>query len=130
MVKNLISKRLRRLREEKGLFQKDIAKLLNISTSAYGYYEQGKRSLDIHMLRTLCKFYGVSSDWIIGITDNKNPYNDIVDKKVSKIIEDLGPDIILQLCDLKDMTQEEKDNLMVFLEGLKARRQVKSKKRF
>jgi len=121
----MISKRLRLLREEKGLLQKDIADLLNISTSAYGYYEQGKRTPDLHVVQVLANFYGVSSDWLIGLTDVRKPKNELINEKIIQIIEELGPDIILQLYDLKDISKEERENLLIFLEGLKARREKK-----
>lgn len=58
---------LRALREDRDLFQKDIAKLLNTSQSYYAQYENNKRPLPIEHLYTLCKFYGVSADYILGL---------------------------------------------------------------
>ena len=55
------------LREDKDLYQKDIAKLLGTSQSYYAQYENGKRPLPIEHLITLCKFYGVSADYILGL---------------------------------------------------------------
>jgi len=49
----MLGERLKKLREERGLLQKDIAKMLNISTSAYGYYEQNKRDPDTKTLQLL-----------------------------------------------------------------------------
>lgn len=118
----MIKERLRLLREEKGLLQKDIAELLNISTSAYGYYEQGKRTPDIHVIQVLAEFYNISSDWLIGLTDLRDPKREFTNEKISKIIEELDPDITLQLYNLKNLSNEEKESLMIFLEGLKARR--------
>ncbi len=70
----MISKRLKELREEKNLLQKDVAKYLNITTSAYGYYEQGKRKSDIETTKKLADFYDVSTDYLLGRTDNKEDY--------------------------------------------------------
>lgn len=67
----LISKRLRKLREENHLLQKDVAKYLNITTSAYGYYEQGKRNPDIETTKNLADFFNVSIDYLLGRTDEK-----------------------------------------------------------
>ncbi|MEE0808677.1 MAG: helix-turn-helix transcriptional regulator [Acutalibacteraceae bacterium] len=58
---------IRALREDKDLYQKDIAKLLGTSQSYYAQYENGKRPLPIEHLITLCKFYGVSADYILGL---------------------------------------------------------------
>lgn len=68
----MIGKKLRELREEKGLLQKDVANFLNISTSAYGYYEQGKRNPDIENLSKLADFFNVSTDYLLGKTNVKN----------------------------------------------------------
>ncbi|PYG88696.1 transcriptional regulator with XRE-family HTH domain [Ruminiclostridium sufflavum DSM 19573] len=70
--KSKLSVRLRKLREEKNLLQKDIANILNITTSAYGYYEQGKREPDSHVINFLADYYEVSSDYLFGRTNNKN----------------------------------------------------------
>ena len=68
------SQRIRGLREDKDLYQKDIALLLNTSQSYYAQYENGKRPLPIEHLIKLCNFYKVSADYILGISyDYKRP---------------------------------------------------------
>lgn len=62
----MLSLRLKQLREERNLKQKDIAKLLNISVSAYGFYEQGKRDPSKETIAFLANFYNVSTDYLIG----------------------------------------------------------------
>lgn len=62
-------KRIRDLREDNDLKQKDIAKLLNTTQSYYAQYENGKRELPIHHLVTLCEFYNVSADYLLGFTN-------------------------------------------------------------
>ena len=57
------------LRKERGLLQKDIADFLNISKSAYGYYEQGRNEPDIQTIMRLADFYQVSVDYLLGKTD-------------------------------------------------------------
>lgn len=64
--------RLKLLREEKGLNQNDIATLLNISVPAYSYYENEKRDIPTEVLGKLSAFYGVSIDYILGISNSKN----------------------------------------------------------
>ena len=66
------TKRLYDLRTDNDLKQEDVAKILKISTQAYGMYENKKRSLPIESLITLCRFYNVSSDYILGLSDDKN----------------------------------------------------------
>ena len=60
---------LRELREDRDLKQEDIANLLNTTRSYYGQYERGQRPLPIDHLIALCKFYNISSDYVLGLTD-------------------------------------------------------------
>lgn len=66
---------LRDLREdsEPKLRQKKLAEILNTSQSAISDYESGKRPLPIEHLITLCKYYNVSTDYILGLPENM-PY--------------------------------------------------------
>lgn len=67
------SERIRSLREDKDLFQSDIAKILNTTQSYYAQYENGHRPLPIEHLITLCKFYNVSPEYILGFTNTPKP---------------------------------------------------------
>ena len=64
---------LKDLREDKDLKQEDIAKVLNMKQQQYSNYEVGKRALPIEHLITLCKFYNVSADYILGLPDLPYP---------------------------------------------------------
>ena len=64
-----ISQRIRDLREDKNLNQTQIATLLNTSQTVYSRYERNERDLPIDYLITLCKFYNVSADYILGFTN-------------------------------------------------------------
>lgn len=65
-------KRLFDLRTDNDLRQEDIAQILNISSQAYGMYENGKRSLPIEYLVKLSQYYSVTTDYILGLTDLKS----------------------------------------------------------
>lgn len=67
-------KRLRDLREDNDLYQKDIAKLLKISQQYYSEYEKGNRPIPVEYLRELAIFYNTSVDYIIELTDEILPY--------------------------------------------------------
>lgn len=71
---------IRNLREDKDLYQKDIAKILGTSQSYYAQYENGKRALPIEHLITLCKFYNVSADYILGLTNDPTPHKNCQNK--------------------------------------------------
>lgn len=64
-------KRLKDLREDNDLLQKDIAKILGISQQYYSEYEKGNRTIPISHLITLAKFYNTSIDYIVGLTNKK-----------------------------------------------------------
>lgn len=63
-------KRIRDLREDKDLTQKDMAKVLNCSQQVYSNYELGQRDIPTDILIKLSFFYNVSVDYILGISDN------------------------------------------------------------
>ena len=62
-------KRMRDLREDHDLTQQDVADILGTSQTMYARYERGANELPIHHLLTLCKFYNVSADYFLGISD-------------------------------------------------------------
>lgn len=65
---------IRNLREDHDLTQADVAKLLNCSQVAYSYYEIGRRDLPTDALIKLAKYYHCSVDYLLGLTDNSEPY--------------------------------------------------------
>lgn len=68
-------KRLKDLREDHDLFQKQVAQLLGISQQYYSEYEKGNRTIPISHLITLAKYYDTSIDYIVGLSDNKSINN-------------------------------------------------------
>ncbi len=60
-------KRIRDLREDNDKTQSEIAEILGTSQTMYARYERGANELPIRHLIKLCKFYGVSSDYILGL---------------------------------------------------------------
>ena len=64
--------RLRDLREDKDLTQQEVADMLGCSQTTYSRYETGDLNVPIDILKKLAKFYKVSIDYIVGITNKKN----------------------------------------------------------
>lgn len=60
-------KRLRELREDRDKTQTEIAKILGMKQSQYSRYENGIRDIPLDSLVTLAKYYGVSTDYILGL---------------------------------------------------------------
>lgn len=66
-------KRIRDLREDHDYTQEYVAKVLGTSQTMYARYERAANELPIHHLLTLCSFYRVSSDYLLGLTDISAP---------------------------------------------------------
>lgn len=66
--------RLRNIREDQDLTQAELGKVLNKSQQGYNHIEAGRAEPKIDDLVKLCKFYNLSADYLIGITDKKKSY--------------------------------------------------------
>ncbi len=66
--------KIRDLREDKDLKQKDIAQLLHIHQTTYSDYELGNLNIPITVLSQLADFYNTSIDYLVGRTNEKQPY--------------------------------------------------------
>ena len=64
-------KRMRNLREDGDLTQKEVGRIINKSQQGYSHIEDGRAELKIDDLITLCDFYKVSADYFIGRSDEK-----------------------------------------------------------
>ncbi len=65
----IYAQRIRNLREDKDLNQSDIATILKTTQSYYAQYENGHRPLPVEHLITLCRFYNISPEYILGFTN-------------------------------------------------------------
>ena len=65
--------RIRNVREDRDLNQAEIGKLLNKSQQGYSHIESGRAELKIEDLATLCRFYNLSADYLIGLTAKPTP---------------------------------------------------------
>lgn len=70
----MLFQRLEDLRIDNDKTQLEIADLLGCQREVYRRYEKGTRQIPIDFLMRLALFYDVSIDYIVGITDNKQPY--------------------------------------------------------
>lgn len=66
--------RIRDLREDKDLSQKDIAQMLHIHQTTYSDYELGNLNVPVTVLAQLADFYETSIDYLVGRTDARKPY--------------------------------------------------------
>lgn len=65
---------IRKLRLDSDLTQQEVARLLHVSQNTYSQYELGILNYPVDALVTLAQFYGVSVDYLLGLTDVKAPY--------------------------------------------------------
>ena len=75
--------RIKELREDNDLTQREVSKILNVSQVAYSYYEINKRSIPLELLCKLADSYNTSTDYLLYRTDETKPY-----KKVKTQIEE------------------------------------------
>jgi transcriptional regulator with XRE-family HTH domain len=60
---------IRELREDRDLNQSQIAKVLGTTQQVYSRYEKGENEMPVRHIITLCKFYNVSADYLLGLTE-------------------------------------------------------------
>ena len=94
--------RLKELRIKKNLYQKDIAKHLNMSQNGYSQYETGITNIPTHILKNLALFYNTSVDYILGLTNNEKAY-----KKSNIISINSDMNRLKEIRENKDLKQED-----------------------
>lgn len=78
----VIGKNMKFLREEKGLLQKDMAKILDVAESTYSHYESGDAIITLERLILFCNYFNVSIDYMFG--NNTNRFYDSFNDKLNK----------------------------------------------
>lgn len=102
---------LRELRKQKGLTMKQLGKIVGVGESAISQYENGKRQPDYDILNKLADYFGVSVDYLLGRTDVPNPAESPLD----------GVEFAFY-GEIKDLTDEEREDLADFVKYLKSKR--------
>ena len=69
-------RRIRDLREDNALSQKQLAQILGMSQTGYSKYETGENDIPTQILIKLALYYNTSVDYLLGLTDIKEPPND------------------------------------------------------
>lgn len=73
--------RIRNLREDMDLSQTKLAKLIGMSQTGYSKYETGENDIPTNILIKLAKLYNTSTDYLLGLTDEKKPYSSKTGRK-------------------------------------------------
>ena len=69
----MLYKRIRELREDNDLSQRQFAEIMRIHKTTYTRYETGEREIPFHLAISFARYYRVSLDYIAGLTNYKNP---------------------------------------------------------
>lgn len=108
--------RLKELRENRNLTQAELAKLLKVSPSAIGMYEQGRRDPDSSTLKKLSVLFNVSVDYLL---DNQPPQNDTLpaltlkdERQIAKDLENIV-DSLNGAAAMSDDPEDEEDRDML-----------------
>jgi len=88
----ILGQRLRQLREERGLLQKDIANKFGITDSAIGHYERGDRTPDADTLSRFAEFFQVTTDYLLGRTGIRKPIETIAAHRSDDPMNELPED--------------------------------------
>lgn len=94
-----IGKRMKELRESRGLDVNALVDVLKVSTGIYSQYEQGTMLPDIEILLRLSYFYNVSADWLLGVTEKTNIQGalELLDSLPKEICSDTDAENIMEL---------------------------------
>ena len=68
------NERLKKLRIDRGITQKEMAEILEMTVTGYQYYEHGKREISVKALTALADYFNVSTDYLLGRTDDPKRY--------------------------------------------------------
>lgn len=128
-----LSNRMRELRRMNGFSQEDIAKRLDISTSAYGFYEQGKTVPNAKTLEFLADMYEVTVDYLLGRSSNPRlKARDEVDiaRNVEEMKQSLENGSLRMSLDGEEITDEVKEFILDQIENTITLAKIKSKDKF
>lgn len=109
----IFGERLKALREELGYDQKEMGKKLNLSASAYGYYEQGRNEPSLETLKKIAQTFQVSTDYLLGLSHTEShPVIYSVSDEVSLSEQELKAILKMkELSLLKEISKEPNENI-------------------
>lgn len=114
------------LRREKGLNQRTAAAALNISQALLSHYENGLREPGLDFIRTACAYYGVSSDYLLGLSSVRTPLTGgaaslgPVGSRLSEMLASVFSELLRSLsqCENRETQEVISGMLSVFFYGL------------
>ncbi|WKY44191.1 helix-turn-helix transcriptional regulator [Eubacteriaceae bacterium ES2] len=126
--------RLKQLREYKNITQQDLANLMGLSRPTIAGYEASGKQPDQEKIVWLAKYFEVSADYLLGLTDDPTPIRNVdqdlddghdYGAELEAFLSD--QDVSSMFYDYENWSEEEKKNLLLFLQGQEALREKKKK---
>ncbi len=106
-MKGTLGGRIRALRKREFMSQAELAEKIGVSASAIGMYEQNRRTPDNETLKEFCEIFGVTSDYLLGLSENYNyDVSDVLDDFTRKLSEQES-----LMFDGQPLTEEEKEQV-------------------
>lgn len=105
--------RIKELRLQRGIMQKDLSEFLNVAQNTVSYWEKGTYQPDNEMLARIADFFGVTIDYLVGRTSS--PELSVLDSELSEVDFALYGEV-------KDLTDEEKEKILEFVKFTKSQR--------
>ena len=87
-MENIFGIRLKEIRKIKGITQVELAEMINTSQSAITDYELGKKFPTVPVIIRIAKALNVSADYLLGLTDNPQPWNNDLPESIIKRLQD------------------------------------------
>ena len=114
---SIFGTRLRKLRTDKGYTQKEFARLLGVSPSAIGMYEQGRREPDNAVLVSMCKLLDTTADYLIGFPAETG------EQEVGDVIDDFTKLLLSQqglMFNGQPLTAEDREKIVIAIKSAAA----------
>ena len=123
----MLKDRIKKLRKEKKLSQRELAKKINLSPSTIAMYETGQRKPDTDKLKQIADFFNVSIDYLLGNTDEKKPVDEIIKNEEAVEIKELMERYQVML-ERDELDESAKKSVIDFLRLLRDRDNGKDQK--
>lgn len=110
----MLGKRLKKLRTDKKLTQEELGKKINVTKVSISGYENGNRSPDTETLQRIADIFDVSTDYLLGRTENPDTTGDEKSLYMSKIATEF-PDVDLMFKDMESLTAEQMEEVYDYI---------------
>lgn len=119
----MLNIRLKELRQEKKISQKDLAEIIGVPQSSIGFFESGDRVPNLRNLEKLAKYFNVSTDYLLGISNIRAKAEVVKVKSMAKYFKD--PFVMEIMEDVQELSDEGKEEVMKYIEYIQSKNQKK-----